>query len=136
MGMPGFNDRIEILEKLGRKLGLEIDFDEVGKITEGFTGADLQGLVAAAQLLAIHERLDGENGVVPDIDINSGSQEDTQIDKDLNQPEYVIVKGKEHVGVLITRSELDRKVKDLVHGVNDKTPDTSKSVKPTPKVIR
>jgi peroxin-1 len=61
---PSIEDRIDILQALGKKvkmnqeiLSSEDGFLEIGKRTEGFTGADLQALMSNAQLEAIHDVL-------------------------------------------------------------------------------
>jgi peroxin-1 len=59
--MPGFEDRVDILQAvaLGLKIDREVDgrWGEVAKRTEGYSGADLQALVYNAQLEAVHEAL-------------------------------------------------------------------------------
>ncbi|GAP87321.1 putative ATPase [Rosellinia necatrix] len=61
---PNLEDRIDILQALGKKVKLndeilssEEGLTELGKRTEGFTGADLQALMSNAQLEAIHDVL-------------------------------------------------------------------------------
>ncbi|TGJ85895.1 hypothetical protein E0Z10_g2885 [Xylaria hypoxylon] len=61
---PSLEDRIDILQALGKKVKLneeilssEDRLTELGKRTEGFTGADLQALMSNAQLEAIHDVL-------------------------------------------------------------------------------
>ncbi|WWD18315.1 hypothetical protein CI109_102765 [Kwoniella shandongensis] len=58
--MPGFQDRVEILQAVGKKLsvGDTVDWEEVASKTEGFSGADLQGLVYGAHLEVVHSSLD------------------------------------------------------------------------------
>ncbi|KAI8084697.1 P-loop containing nucleoside triphosphate hydrolase protein [Halteromyces radiatus] len=55
-GMPNFDERLEILQALSRKMTLasEVDLKEYAKKTEGFSGADLQGFLYNAHLEAIH----------------------------------------------------------------------------------
>ncbi|XP_022120517.1 nuclear valosin-containing protein-like [Pieris rapae] len=53
VGMPARNDRHDILEKLTKcgtkpKLGPDVDLQVIAELTEGYTGADLSGLVRAA----------------------------------------------------------------------------------------
>ncbi|CAH3977096.1 unnamed protein product [Pieris brassicae] len=53
VGMPARNDRHDILEKLTKcgtkpKLGPDVDLQVLAELTEGYTGADLSGLVRAA----------------------------------------------------------------------------------------
>jgi len=61
---PNLEDRVDILQALGKKvkmheelLSSEEAFTELGKRTEGFSGADLQALMSNAQLEAIHDVL-------------------------------------------------------------------------------
>ncbi|CAI5518438.1 unnamed protein product [Closterium sp. Naga37s-1] len=57
---PGEEDRLAILRALSRTLPLSADVDlaELARRTEGFSGADLQALLADAQLAAVHAVLD------------------------------------------------------------------------------
>ncbi|KAK3950387.1 P-loop containing nucleoside triphosphate hydrolase protein [Pseudoneurospora amorphoporcata] len=61
---PNLEDRLDIIKALTQKVRVaeevwssEKDLLELGKRTEGFTGADLQALVSNAQLEAIHDAL-------------------------------------------------------------------------------
>ncbi|KAI1128442.1 P-loop containing nucleoside triphosphate hydrolase protein [Nemania abortiva] len=61
---PNLEDRIDIIQALGKKVKLsgeilssEDGLIELGKRTEGFSGADLQALMSNAQLEAIHDVL-------------------------------------------------------------------------------
>ncbi|KAF2964778.1 hypothetical protein GQX73_g8813 [Xylaria multiplex] len=61
---PTLEDRIDILQALGKKVKLneeilssEDGLTELGRRTEGFSGADLQALMSNAQLEAIHDVL-------------------------------------------------------------------------------
>ncbi|KAK7951329.1 peroxisome biosynthesis protein [Apiospora aurea] len=61
---PDLEDRIDILRALGSKVKLSDEIlqsgealQELGRRTEGFSGADLQALVSNAQLEAIHDVL-------------------------------------------------------------------------------
>ena len=61
---PTLDDRIDIIRALAQKVKVaeevwssEPDLLELGRRTEGFSGADLQGLVSNAQLEAIHDVL-------------------------------------------------------------------------------
>ncbi|KAK6087338.1 peroxisome biosynthesis protein [Seiridium cupressi] len=71
---PDTNDRIDILQALASKaklsediLGSQDALLELGRRTEGFTGADLQALISNAQLEAIHD-------VLSDIDLQPTSK--------------------------------------------------------------
>ncbi|KAJ8541601.1 hypothetical protein K7X08_002417 [Anisodus acutangulus] len=65
---PSQHERSEILSVLSRKLPLasDVDLDGVSRLTEGFSGADLQALLSDAQLEAVHDLLDSENVGKPD----------------------------------------------------------------------
>ena len=61
---PNLDERLDIITALTKKvklseevLGSQVDFHELGRRTEGFSGADLQALVSNAQLEAIHDVL-------------------------------------------------------------------------------
>lgn len=64
--LPDIEDRLDILKAMAGKVRLQPDltasddaFAELARRTEGFSGADLQGLVSNAQLEAIHDVLQG-----------------------------------------------------------------------------
>ncbi|KAG0145472.1 hypothetical protein CROQUDRAFT_78787 [Cronartium quercuum f. sp. fusiforme G11] len=65
--MPDEEERKEILQAVSRKLDVdpELKLEEIARLTEGFTGADLQALVYAAHLAVVHEQIDDE-GHLPD----------------------------------------------------------------------
>ncbi|KAI1333182.1 AAA-domain-containing protein [Xylariaceae sp. FL0255] len=61
---PNLEDRVDILRALGKKVKLSEEISsseevlvELGKRTDGFSGADLQALMSNAQLEAIHDVL-------------------------------------------------------------------------------
>ncbi|KAI5866552.1 AAA-domain-containing protein [Durotheca rogersii] len=63
-GLPNLEDRVDILQALGKKVKLDGDvlsseegLLELGRRTEGYSGADLQALMSNAQLEAIHDVL-------------------------------------------------------------------------------
>lgn len=64
---PSQHERLDILTVLSRKLPMteEVDLDAVARMTEGFSGADLQALLSDAQLAAVHDLLDSEDGNKP-----------------------------------------------------------------------
>ncbi len=57
--MPSLEDRTEIIEAVSISIPIDplISFQEIAERTDGFTGADLQGLLYTAQLDAIHDRM-------------------------------------------------------------------------------
>ncbi|KAI6007075.1 P-loop containing nucleoside triphosphate hydrolase protein [Pisolithus albus] len=58
--MPDEDDRREILEAVSRKVTLDasVDFSEIARTTEGFSGADLQALLYNAHLRVVHAAID------------------------------------------------------------------------------
>lgn len=66
--LPNMEDRLDIIRAMSKKVRLEEElwetdeaFAELARRTEGFSGADLQALVANAQLEAIHDVLQGHD---------------------------------------------------------------------------
>lgn len=68
---PSQRERLDILKVLSRKLPLasDVDLGAIARVTEGFSGADLQALLSDAQLEAVHELLgnddDAKTGKMP-----------------------------------------------------------------------
>eukprot|EP00890_Picochlorum_soloecismus_P003574 jgi/Picsp_1/4217/NSC_01726-R1_peroxisome biogenesis protein pex1 len=62
-GFPSCIERVEILQALSRKLKLsdDVDLENLGWETEGFSGADLGALLSEAQLIAAHEALQNQD---------------------------------------------------------------------------
>lgn len=60
--MPNHKDRLDILKRICLKMDLsgDIDLDEIAQQTNGFSGADMQGLGYNAYLKAVHEKLAAE----------------------------------------------------------------------------
>jgi peroxin-1 len=54
--IPTFEERVDILKALARKLELseDVDLDEVAERTSNYTGADLQAMLYNAHLEAVH----------------------------------------------------------------------------------
>lgn len=64
VGLPGDKDRVDILNALTKngskpEIGSDVDFAEIAGITQGYTGADLAGLVRQASLQTLKESIDG-----------------------------------------------------------------------------
>ncbi|KAG9310908.1 P-loop containing nucleoside triphosphate hydrolase protein [Chiua virens] len=61
--MPDDEDRKEILQAVSRKvtLGPSVDLEEIARLTEGYSGADLQSLVYNAHLEVIHASIDASS---------------------------------------------------------------------------
>ncbi|ESW29810.1 hypothetical protein PHAVU_002G100600 [Phaseolus vulgaris] len=65
---PTWDERLEILSVLSRKLAMDKDIDlaTIANMTEGFSGADLQALLSDAQLAAVHDVLDNVDALKPE----------------------------------------------------------------------
>ena len=64
VGLPEETDRVDILKALTKngtlpEIGDDVDFVEMAKHTNGYTGADLAGLVRQASLQTLKESIDG-----------------------------------------------------------------------------
>ncbi|PWA03079.1 hypothetical protein BB558_000759 [Smittium angustum] len=58
IGPPSFDERVDILEKITSSISLkDVNFNEIAKITEGFTGAELSSLVKIASNNAFEKTL-------------------------------------------------------------------------------
>lgn len=65
VGLPNTKDRVEIfraLTKNGQKpeLADDVNFEEIASLTDGYTGADLAGLVRQAALQTLKESIEGD----------------------------------------------------------------------------
>lgn len=65
--MPSYEDRLDILKCICAKMDLrdDVELTEVARRTEGFSGADMQGLGYNAYLKAVHEKLAEQEGLLP-----------------------------------------------------------------------
>lgn len=74
------SDRYQILQAVSRKLDLDpsVDLAEYARVTENFTGADLQALIYNAQLEAIHDAIEPITASTSRADTAQGAE--TQID--------------------------------------------------------
>ncbi|KAL8749899.1 MAG: hypothetical protein Q9184_006620, partial [Pyrenodesmia sp. 2 TL-2023] len=69
--LPNFDDRLDILTVISKKLHLDPrlleskqqGLYEVAQVTDGYSGADLQAVIYNAHLEAIHDQLGGRGGV-------------------------------------------------------------------------
>lgn len=71
VGLPELSDRVDILRALTRvkpPLAGDVNLDDISIKTEGFTGADLDGLIRQASLQALKESIDHE-GDLKDIKV-------------------------------------------------------------------
>ena len=74
IGLPKESGRIQILNihtckmKANGKLGKDVDIDELAKITKNFSGAELEGLVRAAQSCALNRLVKASSKVELDPD--------------------------------------------------------------------
>lgn len=67
VGLPETTDRADILKALTKngtkpEFGDDVSLDEIAKMTVGYTGADLAGLVRQASLQTLKESIDDETG--------------------------------------------------------------------------
>lgn len=63
VGLPETADRVDILKALTKNgskpvLAADVDFTEISELTNGYTGADLAGLVRQASLQTLKESID------------------------------------------------------------------------------
>lgn len=66
VGLPQETDRVDILKALTKngskpELAEDVDFSEIASLTNGYTGADLAGLVRQASLQTLKESIDEEH---------------------------------------------------------------------------
>lgn len=64
VGLPETTDRVDILKALTKngskpELAVDVDFAEIAGLAQGYTGADLAGLVRQASLQTLKESIDG-----------------------------------------------------------------------------
>ncbi|KAI8911119.1 P-loop containing nucleoside triphosphate hydrolase protein [Gorgonomyces haynaldii] len=57
--LPTVSERLDIIQKISQKIPLspDLDLQQLATQTEGYTGADMQGVLYNAQLLSIHESM-------------------------------------------------------------------------------
>ncbi|KDQ55035.1 hypothetical protein JAAARDRAFT_181043 [Jaapia argillacea MUCL 33604] len=109
--MPNIEDRKEILEAVARKVPMSssVDFEELARLTEGYSGADLQALVYNAQLEVIHTTLSHP------LDTPKASSDTREEETDV---EYVMFGGPKDKAVL-TRAEqaaVQRRINQILSG--------------------
>lgn len=76
VGMPARDDRSDILVKLTKggsrpRLAADVDLHEVAGLTDGYTGADLGGLVRTAATLALSELIAEGRGADADVSVRA-----------------------------------------------------------------
>lgn len=67
VGLPEDEDRVDILKALTKngtkpELAEDVNFAEISQLTNGYTGADLAGLVRQASLQTLKESIDDDDG--------------------------------------------------------------------------
>jgi ribosome biogenesis ATPase len=77
VGLPELSDRVDILKALTKggtkpELAEDVDFAEIAGLTEGYTGADLAGLVRQASLQTLKESIDGDSDSTDDLKVHKG----------------------------------------------------------------
>lgn len=82
--MPNYDDRLDILKCISTKMDLseDVQLEEIAKETQGFSGADMQGLGYNAYLKAVHERLAESEAEILDTDPKSKSIEFFKVSPD------------------------------------------------------
>ncbi|KAG5417957.1 PEX1 [Candida metapsilosis] len=79
--MPNFEDRLDILKSITTKMDLaeDVKLEEIAEKTNGFSGADMQGLGYNAYLKAVHVRLEEleakDNAEEQDADVDENAVE-------------------------------------------------------------
>lgn len=73
-GVPSIDERVEVLQCISKTIPLheEVNLENIARDTEGFSGADLQGYLYSAQLLAIHQEMEGQMEETSEIKTGSG----------------------------------------------------------------
>ncbi|XP_052871682.1 nuclear valosin-containing protein-like [Anopheles cruzii] len=82
VGLPGTTDRVDILRALTKNrtqppLAEDVEFERVATLTEGYTGADLAGLVRQASLQTLKDSIVGA-GEQEDRDGGAGEKDATE----------------------------------------------------------
>ena len=70
--LPGEKERVEILQTLRkiRNVQMDVDFDDIAKRCDGFSGADLESLLRAAGIAAL--KRDSESIEMQDFEVALG----------------------------------------------------------------
>jgi peroxin-1 len=109
--LPDYEDRLSILQVVSQTMETsEISFEKIASETEGFTGADLQGLLYSAQLQAINERM--EYTTVSDTVIKN------QIHPTIIQGDANPMQIQEELDVLVETKTIERKQDPIVVRMN------------------
>ncbi|KAG7090976.1 hypothetical protein E1B28_010043 [Marasmius oreades] len=97
--MPDFEERKDILQAVSRKVKVSssIDFSEVAKATEGFSGADLQALMYNAHLEVVHASI-----AAVSLDASSS----TNLDQEEQPVEFRVFGGPSDEKKLMSKAEL------------------------------
>ncbi|KAJ3209100.1 Peroxisome biosynthesis protein pex1 [Entophlyctis luteolus] len=136
-GMPEFAERLEILRAVcgARKdgntkitLSADVDLESVARSCEGFSGADLQGLVYSAHLAAVHELIESQDAVLKENSKGKGNADKGKVkmnaDDRENDCEGVVFavlqpQGLENTLVGAERNALKHQVQSIRENVED-----------------
>lgn len=74
--MPNYEDRLDILRSITTKMDLadDVKLEEIAEKTNGFSGADMQGLGYNAYLKAVHVRLE-------ELEAKDNAEQDKDVDE-------------------------------------------------------
>lgn len=109
--MPNFDDRLSILKCICEKMDLEdeIDLAEIATMTNGFSGADMQGVCYNAYLKAVHDKLNQDEQATA---TPTAEQERLR--------EFFQVSGSK-TGTLraVDKQALNRQIENLLNGIQE-----------------
>jgi peroxin-1 len=109
--LPDREDRLSILQVVSQSMQTaDLSFEEIASETQGYSGADLQGLLYSAQLQAINERM--EYTTVSDTVIRN------QIDPIVVQGDVNPAKIQEELDVLVETKTVERVQEPIVVRMN------------------
>lgn len=76
--MPNYEDRLDILRTITKKMDLsdDVNLEELAHRTNGFSGADMQGLGYNAYLKAVHVKLENDEKEASNTEVDSSKASD------------------------------------------------------------
>ncbi|KIK98366.1 hypothetical protein PAXRUDRAFT_692364 [Paxillus rubicundulus Ve08.2h10] len=116
--MPDEEDRNDILKAVSRKvtLGTSVDFEEIARLTDGYSGADLQALVYNAHLQVVHASIDTISVSSRSAQLNEESPIEyvtlgaTGEQKTLSRPEESLIQKRlQQIGISKAKTGADKK---------------------------
>lgn len=116
---PTQQDRLEILNVLSRDMELQkdVDLEQWSHRLVGFTGADIQAFLFSAQLRALHDIIDPENGGGGSNQCKSKKSPISKNNNNSRSSEFPIVISNHHLarGFDEMKDSIDAKQMDLMH---------------------